>query len=51
MSNQPIKPIPGEFVSKLNERDQHTLFLLAVKINELVQAINKLQEDWEMSDD
>lgn len=39
-----IKPIDGQLVSQFNELDQHNLFLLAVKINELVQAVNKLED-------
>lgn len=38
-----IKPIPGEYVGSLNENDHNIDFTLAVKINELVQAVNKLQ--------
>lgn len=37
-----IKPIPGEQLSALNEHDAHLLFQYGVKINELVQAVNKL---------
>lgn len=39
-----IKPIDGQRVGHFNEVNEHDLFLLAIKINELVQAVNKLED-------
>jgi hypothetical protein len=37
-----IQPIDGRWISQLNQYDQHSMFLLATKLNEVIQAINVL---------
>jgi hypothetical protein len=41
MPNQ-IQPISSQWISKLNEENQYNMLLLAMKLNEVIQAINML---------